>query len=520
MKKINLQNLGLSFILLLSAGCGLDGGLLMTVGPDYQNPEPSTARHWQAKQPATDGLPIAHQGKLSDLGKWWERFGDPVLNRLLAAAQKESASLAKAKAQIAEARGNLISSESVFLPSLDSSLSSSRSSFSFGGTPFLRNQHQLSVQSSWEIDLFGGLARQREASASQLESRVASWHDARVAVAAELANEYLAYRYCEAQVQLKKTDADSRQASAKLMTIAGNAGFRSPADVALANASAADGNNILLKQQAQCERSVKSLVALTGLDESQIQTLLGNTQERLAQLPNPPSFQVNSVPADVIRQRPDIAAAERNMAEASAKIGVEQANRFPKLSLSGNITPIFQNINGAALTLAETWSYGPTLSLPLFDAGKRAANVETAKAKYESSVVQYRAAVRTAVKEVEEALVRLTSADQRLPLARSAAADYQTSFLSAQKLYEVGMGNLIDAETARRTAVTAALAVKELEQERISAWIALYRAVGGSWEDRQTQESATIMEELPVKSDKNNLNTTSQYPSLLSGEKS
>ncbi len=493
MANSNPPRLGLSLILLSLSGCGLDGGILMTVGPDYQNAQPPTENAWQAKQTGVDEPVAPHEGQLSNLGKWWERFGDPALDRLLAATQQESASIAKARARIVEARGSLVSSESVFLPSLDASLSSTRSNSSFGNTPSRLDQHQLSVQSSWEIDLFGGLARQREASVSQLQSRSASWHDARVAVAAELGNAYLAYRYCEAQAQLVKADADSRQAAARLTATAGGAGFRSPADVALANASAADGSNLLLKQQAQCERAIKALVALSGLAEAQVRALLAGAPEQPAQLPKPPPFRVNAVPAAVIRQRPDIAVAERDMAEASAKIGVEQANRFPKLSLSGNITPVFQNINGAALTLAETWSYGPTLSLPLFDAGKRAANVETAQANYESAVAQYRATVRTAVKEVEEALVRLASAAERLPLTRAAAAGYRTNFLSAQKLYETGMGNLIDAETARRNSLAADLTVTELEQEQVSAWIALYRAAGGSWEDRQTQASAAAL---------------------------
>lgn len=512
---MNLLHLG--FILPALSGCGMNSGLLMTVGPNYQSPEPPTATHWFAKQPAFEDLPVAHQGELSSLSQWWERFGDPVLNRLLAAAQQESASIAKAKAQIVEARGNLTSYESVFLPNLEAGLSSANSSFSFGGTPTLRTQHQFSVQSSWEIDLFGGLARQREAAISQLQARTAAWHDARVAVAVELANAYLAYRYCKAQALLNKKEAESRQASARLTRIAGSVGFRSSSDVALANAGAADGDNALLQQQAQCERSVKALVALTGLPEPQLRTLLGDTEERATQLPKPPPFQVHSIPANVIRQRPDIAAAERDMAAASAEIGVEQANRLPKLSLSGNITPVLQNMNGAALTLAETWSYGPTLSLPLFDAGKRAAHVDTAKAQYESAVAHYRATVRTAVKEVEDALVRLASADRRLPPARTAAADYQSHFAATRQLYEVGLGNLIDAETARRNAFTAQWAVTELEQERISAWMALYRAVGGSWEDRTAGPVASASGGLPGQPENPLINLISQSLKPLPG---
>jgi outer membrane protein TolC len=153
--------------------------------------------------------------------------------------------------------------------------------------------------------------------------------------------------------------------------------------------------------------------------------------------------------------------------------------------LTGNIAPVFQNINASPLTLANTWAFGPTLSLPLFDAGKRAANVESAKADYVASVAKFRAKVRTAAKEVEEALVRLASVGQQLPEARVAAKNYQTNFQAYQNLYAIGLGNLLDAETARLSVVTADLTVTELEQEQVSAWIALYRAVGGAWEEER-----------------------------------
>lgn len=461
---------------LLSA-CAHQGGWLMTVGPDYHAPEPPTAQQWHAPP-----ISVAHQGKVSNLNQWWANFNDPVLSRLLAAAQSESATIALAKARIEQSRANLIGTDSLLMPRLDAGLASSRSSFSFGQAPFIRNQHAFDLQSSWEVDLFGGLARQQEASRSQLAARTAAWHDARVAVAAELATAYVAYRACQANLQLHKTDAESRAATAKMLNLANNAGLRNIADAALATASASESRNSVVQQQAECDRAVNGLVAMTGIATPQLRQLLAQDPLRLAYLPSPPSFVMNAIPAQVLMQRPDVAAAEREVAEASAKIGVEQAKRFPRLSLSGNITPVLQNINGAALTLAETWSYGPTLSLPIFDAGKRAANVDAAKADYTAAVAQFRATVRTAAKEVEDALVRLASADQRLPTARSAAGDYRTHYQSAQILYQSGLGNLLDAEIARREVVSADLAVTALEQEQVGAWIALYRAAGGGWQ--------------------------------------
>lgn len=473
--------LSTSLLLLLSA-CG-SGGLLTTVGPDYQTAPLLTEANWQASQLEDNKLALAHQGDPTDLSQWWDRFQDPVLSHFLTAAQKESSSVADARVRIVQARANLVGANTALLPTLDFSTSAKRSSSSFGGTPFVWNQLPVGVQSSWEIDLFGGLARQEEAARSQLESRNLSWHDARVAVAVEVANAYLAYRYCESQVQIIQADTESRKISAHLAELAGKAGFRALGDVALADASAAEGNRTLLRQHAQCERSIKGLVALTALKETKVRLLLTESPERVAKIPHPPPFRLNTLPAQVLLQRPDLAAAERDVAEASAKIGVEQAKRFPRLSLSGNVTPTLQNINGAAFLLAETWAIGPTLSLPLFDAGKRAADVDVARAQYQAAESKFHSKVRTAIKEVEVALMELANADQRLPEGHKAVADYRTHFLSAQKLYQVGLGNLLEVETARRNVLSAEMAVKEIEQEQASAWISLYRAAGGSWDE-------------------------------------
>jgi NodT family efflux transporter outer membrane factor (OMF) lipoprotein len=462
------------------------GGWLTTAGPDYNKPDIPAIASWHTPQPEeAEAQPVAHQGNQALLLAWWDGFQDTALSRLQAAAQQQSPSIANAQAKILQSRSSLIGSDAAFLPSVDGTMGGKRSSASFGGPAFLWTQYQAGLQSNWELDLFGGLSRQQEAANSQLESRQVAWHDARVAVAVEVANAYLAYRYCELQLQLTTQDAESRQHSAKLTEITGLSGLRPQTDVALAHASAADGNRVTLQYQAQCERSIKGLVALSGLEELEVRQLLAASPDKIGKLPVPPPFRIDTLPANVLRQRPDVAAAERDVAEASANIGVEQAKRLPRISLSGNITPTLQNMNGSALMLAQTWSFGPTLSLPLFDLGKRAANVDSMRAQYEAAVSTYRNKVRTAVKEVEEALVRLQSANKRLPLAQSAFSEYQTRFAATQTLHQSGLGSLLEVETARRNLLTAELAVKELDQERVSAWIALYRAAGGGWENPQ-----------------------------------
>lgn len=484
------QNDGRSSLLLMLvsalSGCGMNGGLVTTVGPDYQEPLPRIASRWQPD--GSSGL-VAHGGKASELRRWWARFGDPVLDKMLAAAEDVSSSVAEAAFRIEEARTGRVVAEAAGLPDLNTNLGSNWSSYSFGGPAFQWTRHQIGLQSNWEVDLFGGIARERQAAQSLLEARQAAWHNARVAVAVEVADAYLDFRHCELVLRLIESDADSRQQTARLSQVAGQAGLRSPADVALAVASAADGRQSVTRQIAQCDLSVKGLVALTGLPEGRIRQWLAQPPERVAKLPEPPPFLVESVPARVLQQRPDIAEAEREVAEASANIGVQLAKRFPKLSLSGNITPILQNVNAGSYMLATTWAVGPTLSLPLFDAGKRAAEVDSARARYTASVSKFQAAARTAVKEVEQALVRLQSVAARIPEAKAASRGYGTNFEARIELYRIGLGSLIDSESSRRQFLQAERDLADLERERVAAWIALYRAVGGSWGDADLKKA-------------------------------
>ena len=192
---------------------------------------------------------------------------------------------------------------------------------------------------------------------------------------------------------------------------------------------------------------------------------------------------MDRLPAEVLRQRPDLAALERELAAASADIGKAEAARYPSLSLAGSIGPLRSEAAGLTVN-ATTWSIGPTLNIPLFDAGRRAANVEAARAAYAAAEAAYRERVRIAVREVEEALLRLADADEREQSARVASAGYRQAFDAAGVRYRAGLGNLVEFEDARRTAVQADTALAELRRDRLLAWISLYRAAGGGWESQ------------------------------------
>jgi outer membrane protein, multidrug efflux system len=474
--------------LMLLSGC--TSGLITTLGPDYHQPETQAAKSWQTSQAeAPEVMP-------ADLRDWWKQFDDPELFRFLTAAQRVSASVSDARARIQDARAGLVTAVAQGLPRIDSQVDMLRARTTFGTPPFEWTRYQAGLQANWEIDLFGGIARQREAAEEQLAARHSAWHDARVALAVEVANAYVEFRYCQALIQIAEKDAASRRQSAHLVEVAGKAGLRPPSDVALAHASHAESEEGLYRQIGLCERSIKGLVALTGLTEPEVRYRLTVKPDQIAQLPTPPPFRLEGLPATTLLQRPDVAAAEEQVAEASARIGVEEAKRYPKLSLTGNITPQLQSVNGmtamapyaagasaASTYFANTWSFGPTLTLPIFDSGRRSADVEAARIQFEAAKTRFQSTVRTAVKEVEIALVRLKTSEERLPSAQSALAGYEKNLRATDHLYRAGFGNLLELEQARRQTLLARRTLADLQQERVSAWIALYRAAGGGWQD-------------------------------------
>ncbi|MCE2950319.1 MAG: efflux transporter outer membrane subunit [Betaproteobacteria bacterium] len=477
---------------LLLAGCAAP----FPVGPDYQGPpgDAMPRSGWQVRGllPATaakdstsavPGTAVPPSGEVRAasaelLRTWWQQFDDPLLAGLIASAQDASGSLAQAALRIAQARTELTAAQARALPTLEGSLAATRSAVTFAGPVILRTLVQAQTQASWEIDLFGAIARSREGAVARLFAREAQWQDAQVALAAEVGNAYLGLRHCERQLELTEADAASRIETARLTAITGSAGLESPANVALARASAADAANRRVQQRTECDVLVKSLVVLTGRDEAALRQQLAASTARL---PQPQHFRVDRMPAEVLRQRPDLAALERELAAASADISKAQAALYPSLSLAGNIGPLRSQSGGITVT-ASSWSIGPTLSIPLFDGGRRASSVDAARIAYRAAEAAYRERARVAVREVEEAMLRLAAADERERFALEAAAGYRQAFEAADARHRAGLGSLVELEDARRTAVQADTALAELRRDRLAAWVSLYRAVGGGWE--------------------------------------
>jgi multidrug efflux system outer membrane protein len=430
-----------------------------------------------AAAPAAWHAPLPHQGSVGTLTQWWQQQGDPVLVELIAAAQAVSPSVSQALARVEAARAQQAAASGALLPSLGAQIAATRG-VSQPTMPVATTQ-QLGLQAAWEVDLVGANRAVSRAAVAQVESSQAQWHDARVSVAAEVANLYYGLTNCTQQLALSRRDAASRQETARLTEINAKAGFLAPSVAAMARASAAEASSRVTLQSTQCEQTTKALVALTAVSEPAL-------KEKMATAPiehvQTAMFSIASVPAQTIAQRPDVFSAERDVMVASAQVGNAKAQRLPRLTLAGSIAGTRMTTNGVDLE-GPTWSFGPlAINLPLFDGGQRVAAVTSAEANYAAVVMAYRAKVRYAVREVEEALLNLHSSEARAQDTKVSAQGYAETLAATQARFGQGLASLVELEDARRNALASESAQLALALERSRAWVALYRALGGGFE--------------------------------------
>lgn len=448
---------------------------------EYIRPKPTIVEQWQA--------PLPHGGSVASLKGWWGQFNDSVLDTLLAEAQKDSPSLEIALANIRVSRANVLSARAQGIPDLSGTGSVTKSKGGGGGAfpSSTMEIDSVALDASWEIDLFGKVKAAKQSAKAQLEAKKIAWHDARLSLAAEVANNYVNYRACQASVQALQQAYDSRSETARLTGISAKAGFSAPSELALAEAATRASESTLDGQQAECDGLIKALVELTNLPEPELRNVLVKGQG----IPEPALFDVTAMPASLLTRRPDLAIDERNLAEASANIGVSKAQMYPSLTLTGSIGYRRTNFNGT-VTRADAWSYGPSLKLPIFDGGSLRADLAEARANFDRLMATYQQDVRKAVKEVEQALVNLDSATRRAEAEQASAQQYQQYFKAAEINWKSGGLDLLSLEDARRQKINAELNVITQKKNRVLQWIALYKAFGGDWLETQPAVKAPL----------------------------
>lgn len=472
--RISRQNFRLSWLSIAMA-LGLTACAVAPPPADKIKQAEATPAAWVAPLP-----PVPHGGQAAALQDWWAQFDDPLLAQLIAQTQAASPSLQQAVARIKQARAQATQAGSAQWPgvNLNGAVQGQRLPL-VSGVP-TQTLSTLSLDAGWEIDLFSRVRQLQGAAEARAQASELDWHAARVSLAAEVAQSYVSLRACERLLQISEADTQAMTRLSQWSADKRAVGLESPANDALLQAAAADSQNRLLSQRAECDLVIKGLVSLSGVAEADLRAQLAPA---FARLPSTPGLTVAQLPADTLSQRPDLASQQRLLMAAWAERGAAEAGRYPQLQLGGSISlSALQVSNGGGRVDGNGWSFGPSLTLPIFDAGARLAQVDAAQARFDESLAGYRSVVLQAVREVEEALVRLDSAQQRERYAQSSADGYQRSALATAGSWRAGLASAADLEQARRLTLNAQSALVQVQAARLAAWLSLYKASGGGWQ--------------------------------------
>lgn len=444
------------------------------VGPDYVPPALELPVHWSADKPAVATAPL-------QLGAWWRRLGDPLLDRLVAEAVTGNPDVAAAKARIREARALRKQAVGALLPVIGGSgaANANRSASGvteIGATTF--NQFQAGLDASWELDLFGGNRRAVEAATYGAEAAEDDLRATLVTLIGDVAATYVDARGSQARAALARRAAASQRETAALTRRKFEAGTAGSVDLEKALALAASTEATIPSHEAAQAEAMHRIGVLLGRDPTALVPQLAAA----GRIPAPRLPLPKGIPADVLRMRPDVRRAERQLAQHTAKIGQAEAALYPSVSLTGSVSTTALRIGDLGRSSTIGWSIGPTLSVPIFNGGKLRAAVEIAQAQRDQRFDAWRGAVLTALQDVETSTVALAQERVRGRSLIEAARRYQTALKLSRALYETGSTSFLDTLDAERSQFSAEDALLQSRVAVAKDYIALAKALGGGWD--------------------------------------
>ncbi len=448
------------------------------VGPRYAGPPPVDTPV-AFKEGGGDWVPATAAVQPAP-GPWWQAFGDADLDRLAPQVEVSNQNVAAAVAAYAQARALVGQQRAVLFPAITGTANTSRSDSSNSGasTGFStgpRTANSLQIGATWEPDLWGRLARGVEGARTGAQASEADLAAARLAAQGELAVNLLNLRAADAQIALLQATVAGFERG---LQIAGNrysAGVVARTDVLQAQTQLANARASLAAQRQQRAQLEHAIAVLVGQPPARF--ALAPLPQWMPQVPAVPP----AVPSTLLLRRPDVAAAERRVAQANEQIGIAQAAFFPRLQLTGAVGTSAVSVGDLFSAPTTLWSLGLAGTQLLFNAGLARSQVEAARAGYERTVAQYRQAVLVAFQGVEDQLValRLLAEQQALRAEASRAAD----LVEQQVLnrYQAGQVGFTEVITAQQTALQARQALVQLQGARQVAAVALVQALGGGW---------------------------------------
>lgn len=413
-----------------------------------------------------------------DLHRWWSRFDDPVLNRLIAAALQDSPDIRAATARIRESRARRDAEFSGLFPVLDGGLSSnSRSTDSDPDGRTSATSYSASLDASWQVDLFGRRRSAVQAAAANLGAEEENLNSVHAALAAEIASGYTSLRANEARLVVLKQNVTTREQTAQLATWRQQAGEADSLESTQAQSSLESARAGIPSLEQAIAQGRNQIALLSGREPGALDRMLARGNG----IPHPRGSLAIGIPTDTLRQRPDVRVAGYQVLAASAKTREAEAARYPSLNLTGSLgidmddAARFLNPESSAANLAVN------LLSPIFDAGRIRANIEAADAAEEQAIDAYRSAVLTALAETENALIACRRSTERLASLEKATRLARDADQLARQRYEAGEIDFLEVLDSQRTLLNLEDNLITTRTDRTTAYIRLYQALGGGW---------------------------------------
>jgi multidrug efflux system outer membrane protein len=423
--------------------------------------------------------------------QFWKQFGDETLDKLVDESLNANHDLRIAVGRLAEARAARHQSLYDLGPTVTATAghTTQQTSAVQFGFPFTSSYYDAGFDATWELDLFGRVRRSVEASSAELQGAEASLRDAQVSVIAEVARTYFELRGEQNQLAVAKKNVENEQESFNLTDARLKAGRGTEFDTSRARAQLSTTLATIDPLEAAVQRSIHRLGVLTGRDPNALQALLSPVKE----LPELPKNVAVGDPGTLLRRRPDIRVAERQLAASNAEIGVAVGDYFPKVTFTGTFGYEAKAPSGLGTSASRFYSIGPGISWAAFDLGRVHARVAGAKARTNTAVAQYEQTVLKALEETENALVTHARTRGQLVHAADAAEASAAAAKLARVRYEGGIVDFLEVLDAERTQLQTEDQLAQTRTATATSLIAVYKALGGAWEGasfpRYTQAS-------------------------------
>jgi NodT family efflux transporter outer membrane factor (OMF) lipoprotein len=409
--------------------------------------------------------------------QWWRTFNDPMLDSLVGRAASQNLDLKQATARLRQARAALGVAGSGLYPQVGSD-----GSYTHAGTGARGSRttdlYSLGVDAAWEIDVFGGVRRGVEAADSNVQAAVWDRRDVLVTLVSEVAIDYINVRSFQRRIALANRNLDSERSTADVTRRKLGAGFVAKLDVANAEAQAATTEADIPVLETAEQQTVYSLSILLGREPAVLLAELANEEP----IPLTPPVIPIGLPSELLRRRPDIRRAEAQLHAATAQVGVVTADLYPKFSLTGNLALEANQIKPLGNWSNSVWSFGPSITWPIFSGGSIEANIDVQNALLQQAVLTYRQSILNALQDVDNALIACSREQARRAALAQAVISNREAFDLSSRLYAVGKTDFLNVLNAERSLLGVEDSLAQSEAAVAIDLASLYKALGGGWE--------------------------------------